>query len=64
MDAMRPLFESIQEPLLRDLFVELSEPALNAKLEQFLDRFVPEGNAPRKGAYAKWMQMRDASNLW
>ena len=38
MDAMRPLFESIQEPLLRDLFVELSEPALNAKLEQFLDR--------------------------
>ena len=40
------------------------EQQLHYALEQFLDRFVPEGNAPRKGAYAKWMQMRDASNLW
>jgi hypothetical protein len=38
MDAMRPLFDSIQEPLLRDLFLELSDAALNAKLEAFLDR--------------------------
>lgn len=38
MDAMRPLFESIESPLLRDLFMELSKEKLNKELETYFDR--------------------------